>query len=1201
LETKRLSSKFKGTPIKNVNGTGKDYAPFVGCDINEIIANLNRSVDSSTGTITSSVNLNHSRDSSSTDSLQLLQQQQQEPLQLPLTPPHPKIIMGTEEGQRELQIHKTKHSQSMHSNGNSHISDGNSIHSFKSSSIMSPSSVVHSLEQQQQQHLNTNSTIRSESSRTHHPVIEEEEDDNSTIATIATNVTLTSYQQQQQQQQQQQTRVRLFHTNENNDEQPKTKTKRKHTKNSSNPPTNATHTAAMTRTSSPPKSTSSLDQWESHWSSEHDCPYYYNKVTNAVTWDNPMRQHISKKAIVYEDEYVPIADYTNTNNTNDSTYTNNTKTPNKSNQQIKNQQQYQDEKEEEDATTTDSIHHTMQDQQHHQQDSNDTSSSSSLLMNNNNSNQKSSSITWERYWSDEHGCEYFHNPVTGEVQWDDPKINSDGSSVCSVRSSGEMTGRTGENVLNLNHEEKEEDNLENEPYLLLRGGGSSNIGRNRNAGGTNSMNDSKRREYEDDEVVPISDFTSITSTGAAAKSKSSSSDQELDHSKEGDSNNKMVGTSTDTTTNSSSSSSSSSSSIQTIEESHYEKKSLISAKKMKATILFLLQSIQHQNNNYDITSDRPITGADLAYQRKVNLLRKRKKKRIRRKVFRFIGFVSIMLLLVYRIVKFGMTPRIIIPGGQYDNANGTLGSISSSTPVVDRNAAVQDEVGTEVLNDMGLEEKEQSETNKISVSQRPELDELQKLSSSIEESLKMLHSSTSRGGGDDDDVALIGQKLDELKNMLERVQQEKDKQSADSNVEAIEQPDTNYRSIEKSSNEHITSDKMQTKNDVGVAPTKVSESVARVGVTVPYFQGSKKESKKQSKSTGKRNILAVKAPVGEKPTINKSALAIIHKSAGNEVQKVLSGAHYFGKFQNIIQSLNVALDVQLDGMNDNDISFVSQPDAQSSSSMELIHHNGTIRNQIATMLSTTTKKSLSTMQKVFAPIRHSSKQAVEQVSKHIKNTLPELHRSIQLGTKLSLQSAGNVANQVKRTVPNGAKIISKSSQVAFKSVKDAMEAVRNNELLMAAKHSVMITAHATGKEVARETIKYVKTLDYETMVKKGHISESMVFPDTRAMHCQMPFLKKVNKLCGAIRAHDVLQSAEKGRIDNDWIASSFISRKKGKIESSTMNGGWSVPIWKACDGSNCQSHHVVSSSPDFLTSNNSHESGSRTQQQRSQE
>lgn len=175
---------------------------------------------------------------------------------------------------------------------------------------------------------------------------------------------------------------------------------------------------------------------------------------------------------------------------------------------------------------------------------------------------------------------------------------------------------------------------------------------------------------------------------------------------------------------------------------------------------------------------------------------------------------------------------------------------------------------------------------------------------------------------------------------------------------------------------------------------------------------------------------------------------------------------------------------------------------------------------------------------------------VEQLGKQVKEKLPEVHRSIEIGV-----------NAVKKTVPVGAKIVSRNSKRAMKNFKNAVETINHDERVIAAR-----------KIVVKEARTLMKNLDYNDLVEDGVISESILFPDTRAMHCQMPFMRKINKECENIHNRGKISSDVKTWLSN--IPKNMLS--SGKVNSPSANDGWSIPIWRTCDGGNCQ-HPVPSS------------------------
>ena len=50
----------------------------------------------------------------------------------------------------------------------------------------------------------------------------------------------------------------------------------------------------------------SPDEWTTHWSQEHGCNYYHNTTTGQVTWEDPF----TEKAEYVDKDYAPIADFT---------------------------------------------------------------------------------------------------------------------------------------------------------------------------------------------------------------------------------------------------------------------------------------------------------------------------------------------------------------------------------------------------------------------------------------------------------------------------------------------------------------------------------------------------------------------------------------------------------------------------------------------------------------------------------------------------------------------------------------------------------------------------------------------------------------------------------------------------------------------------------------------------------------------------
>lgn len=137
-------------------------------------------------------------------------------------------------------------------------------------------------------------------------------------------------------------------------------------------------------------------------------------------------------------------------------------------------------------------------------------------------------------------------------------------------------------------------------------------------------------------------------------------------------------------------------------------------------------------------------------------------------------------------------------------------------------------------------------------------------------------------------------------------------------------------------------------------------------------------------------------------------------------------------------------------------------------------------------------------------------------------------------------------------------------KMALTTLKDKVDNISKNDRVIAAKEAVLSTASTLGKKVAKETMTYVQTLDYNDLVEKGYVSETIIFPDTRAMHCQMPIFKRMNKRCVKNNEKQILPKP------TDWVAS-FRNKvfATDKVTSPPDKGGWSVPMWRACDKGSC--------------------------------
>ena len=630
--------KFQGSTIKNVTGTGKDYVPFVGCDINALIANLNNSV--SYHDDDDDYDNDNDDDSTSYDQSDWYMKNNND--------------HNNNHNNSNTPNAKDKHQSNEKSNssmlrkGDSHNDSNSSIKSL----TISPNSVVmtHDDHERLQQQ---NNKDHGQYQKSINAIEDDDEDNNSTIVTIGTNATLTCYQQQKQDElplDHQTTGVRLF---QDDDHLPKTE----------NNKSKQTDQRSL-----------STDQWETIWSSEHDCPYYYNKSTGEVTWDNP-----NQRKIVYEDEYVPLVDFTKSNNDDIV------------------------------SSNCSDIHEPSEDSIDHD------STSSSLIV----------STTWERFWSDEHECEYFHNPSTGETRWDNPN-------------SSEST--------------KMEEN----------------------------QDDGKDDEFEADEVVAMSDFSSSTKKDVNVPEGSINQD--------GNNQSKDTGFSI----------------------IRYKLNSNI-----VEWVVETLRSIQVllHLQNVDIDSDHPITSADLAYQRKVNLLNKRKQKRMKKRASIVMGFIMVVFML-NQLVKHA-------PSGTLSTDKNTL-----STPII------------------------HSESNKTDAFDRlsmPENDSLEEIISLKDDILS----------NDNDQLIGLENDLDELKHTG---MQEEIRVDDDSEMNEVKTMD------------EITGSSINDKEEKQVSIFYSSETMQQVSK-----QNDKEETDLETDFT-----------------------------------KLLPGAHFFDKFQCVIRTLEVALDVNLD-------------------------------------------------------------------------------------------------------------------------------------------------------------------------------------------------------------------------------------------------------------------------------------------------
>jgi len=208
-------------------------------------------------------------------------------------------------------------------------------------------------------------------------------------------------------------------------------------------------------------------------------------------------------------------------------------------------------------------------------------------------------------------------------------------------------------------------------------------------------------------------------------------------------------------------------------------------------------------------------------------------------------------------------------------------------------------------------------------------------------------------------------------------------------------------------------------------------------------------------------------------------------------------------------------------------------------------------DQLVKVLSSSTKN----IKKAAMPIQKRSIETAEKISNQMKKSMPEVHKALEIGAKHSLHGAEKLAATVKKNWP----VVAATGKKAVESMKHTVEVINSNEQVIAAKKVLKTTASSAGKKVAKETISFVRTLDYDDLVEKGVISESIPFPDTRALHCQFPFFRKANKRC--------LEGTNTNQFSSNRARGIFSWRKDA---ISSTKGGWSIPIWQACSGGKCE-------------------------------
>ncbi len=1132
--TSTTKKRFKGQTIKNVTGTGEDYTPFVGCDINDLISNLNNS--------TCSIN-------SDDDVLDK--------------------SMNTNTPMKQCSY------KEIETNSNSNNSKSSISHKSLSNVMGSPSSVdlfnmcansnndeddiIYIAEQHQQQH--------------------ETYDDNSTIATIGTNATLTSYQHPQHQT----TRVKLFHDDKNETDFVKkmsslsSTNKDKITDDDNNNKQDLNH------------------KWETYWSSEHDCPYYFNKQTNEVTWENPYHNnnndHNSSKQIainvtkdntIYEDEYVPMADYTKTSTSiyaTTNTVENETVTNTKNNDHI-----------------------------------NSSSSSSIQSTKTIVTNTTTISTTWERYWSDEHECEYFHNPITGETRWDNPNkkkkkhqiLNSDYSTTSSVRSGVTTTGA-----------------------CAGTGTGNGNGNGNGNGTGTNDtrtvggntadvitvgeFDNVENNDFEDDEIVEISDFTKKKTNGNKCKEY----DNHMIHTESNQHN------------------------MEKREEP--KRNSKMTASTFHIKILNKIQRIFFQlRNNYNVNIE--MTGADLAYKRKMNLLRKRKRKRIRKKAFDIICLILITIAC-NRLIKSASTrtemesidnssnsslvemvdinEQIIMHGNKIDNEmtfnEGIKGIVqvqhqpalndrSANTHIQTTDNAIDERpmYVTEIDNRNTKSETTGPVTNKyhdvaqdtitLSSSVSSSLSEptqilgvngLHKLSLSIEESLKFIQSSKkSIDNEGTKQIDNIEKKLDELRLMLKHLNvgkvdaiQDEIENLSHSTINEANDTSEDDDVIDHIERNEVTScvevassktkgDKAETLEEGGydaaskkfphsemdnkvITPEGITQTISqpqnRITFDIQTTLSTAIKSKDSSRESIEPSYDQVEKETKKDDNIEASGKALppVTKEK-KEVQQVLSGAHYFSKFRKVMHAIDLALDIHLD-----------------------VDDFGDFRNENEIASATIVNSNQHNIEEAFT--KCTTKTATHLVLQ-ARKTIPEFHKRLETGAKLYMQFAKKLASDVKKTVPIGAEIVVTNGKRAMNTMKNKMDMIGTNTKVITAKNAMLTTAQIIGKNMARETVSYIKTLDYDDLVEHGFISKNIIFPDTRAIHCQLPLFKKIIRGCD--RGNE--KQSRPGTGNKKWKSSStvFVDAKETIL---SVNDGWSTPVWRACEKKNdaLKKHHLL--------------------------
>ena len=302
--------RFKGDAIKNVDGSGTDFIPFVGGNIDDVIANLNCSSHSSAGTASPTSmegrfdtdaaiaaaaaaigsNRNGETDTHSHDPMRNPQrtqnkiQEQQQGQQL--TPsdqfqPETSSKTSNSDNSKSLQMRSPRNLNSGSSGISQAAGSPSSVELFSSNptgtdleDAMSTNNEPETSQEASTTQRNKNNRLES---RFNNSVIDL--DDNSTVASMASVATNTTsmtakssrsrasvrsrrrrknrQQMQLQLQRQQQQQMELEHQ-QGQDEN---------------------------------------SHWETFWSSEHDCPYYHNTKTNEVTWENP-----NQPKVIYEDE-----------------------------------------------------------------------------------------------------------------------------------------------------------------------------------------------------------------------------------------------------------------------------------------------------------------------------------------------------------------------------------------------------------------------------------------------------------------------------------------------------------------------------------------------------------------------------------------------------------------------------------------------------------------------------------------------------------------------------------------------------------------------------------------------------------------------------------------------------------------------------------------------------------------------------------